>query len=456
MVLGRPAGFVSAAVFGVSDDTRAAGAAANASGSHAVLWLNDAGRTPVDLGTLAGDPEASALAVNDTGQVVGVSTGPLSPLGAAERGFLYQNDVMRELTALLDPADGTWAVSRAVGINNAGHIIGMGTQGGAHDHAGADGCDVSSSRSRCRRGSDLRAVLLANPPPWRPCAYSPGGPPADSLHGRTIAGTPRQQATHFLRCPPAAGGRAAPACQATRAIVLRGSYRLATPHARSRRRSSIARCRHAVGACGVAADVVSMSGAGSCAVTAAQAGDANYEAAMPVTQSFTIARGTPVITWAAPADITFGTPLSATQLNATANVAGAFVYVPPIGTLLPLGTATLTALFTPADAANYTTATAHVSINVVSAAPSDANRIVQPPDQINSVGDRVEAWIFVTGDLARGSFAAANLPAGLAIDRHNGLISGRIKRGAQGNYTVTVRFTQRGVTYSRTFTWTVR
>src|SRR5262249_52770663 len=41
-----------------------------------------------------------------------------------------------------------------------------------------------------------------------------------------------------------------------------------------------------------------------------------------------VTKATPVITWAAPADITFGTSLSGAQLNATANVPGTFVYTP--------------------------------------------------------------------------------------------------------------------------------
>src|ERR1039458_477759 len=41
---------------------------------------------------------------------------------------------------------------------------------------------------------------------------------------------------------------------------------------------------------------------------------------------------TPVITWQTPAAISQGTPLSATQLDATANVAGAFAYSPAPGT----------------------------------------------------------------------------------------------------------------------------
>jgi hypothetical protein len=78
----------------------------------------------------------------------------------------------------------------------------------------------------------------------------------------------------------------------------------------------------------------------------------------------------PVITWANPADIVYGTALSATQLNATANVAGTFVYDPPAGTLLHAGPAqTLSVRFTPTDTANYTAATATVRINVLKATP---------------------------------------------------------------------------------------
>jgi hypothetical protein len=44
--------------------------------------------------------------------------------------------------------------------------------------------------------------------------------------------------------------------------------------------------------------------------------------------TITVLKATPVITWATPADIVYGTALSATQLNATANVPGTFVYTP--------------------------------------------------------------------------------------------------------------------------------
>src|SRR5207249_10988778 len=80
---------------------------------------------------------------------------------------------------------------------------------------------------------------------------------------------------------------------------------------------------------------------------------------------------TPTITWATPANIIYGTALGATQLNATASVAGTFVYVPPAGTVLAAGAGqTLSVTFTPTNAVNYTTATASVTITVTPPAGS--------------------------------------------------------------------------------------
>ena len=66
-------------------------------------------------------------------------------------------------------------------------------------------------------------------------------------------------------------------------------------------------------------------------------------------------KATPTILWTNPADITYGTALSSTQLNASASVPGSFVYIPPSGTILSAGTHSLHADFTPTDTANYTT-----------------------------------------------------------------------------------------------------
>jgi len=82
----------------------------------------------------------------------------------------------------------------------------------------------------------------------------------------------------------------------------------------------------------------------------------------------------PSITWATPAAITYGTALSATQLNAKATfngaaAAGTFVYTPAKGTLLGAGTQTLSVVFTPASTADYTTASVSVTLLVNVAKP---------------------------------------------------------------------------------------
>lgn len=78
----------------------------------------------------------------------------------------------------------------------------------------------------------------------------------------------------------------------------------------------------------------------------------------------------PTLTWTNPANITYGTPLSGTQLNATAtynstNVPGTLTYSSPAGTYLNAGNAqTLSVIFTPADPASFLPVTNSVAINV--------------------------------------------------------------------------------------------
>lgn len=74
----------------------------------------------------------------------------------------------------------------------------------------------------------------------------------------------------------------------------------------------------------------------------------------------------PALTWPQPAAITAGTALGAAQLDAAANVPGTFVYSPAAGTVPPAGTQLLTATFTPADTANYATATVSQTLVVSS------------------------------------------------------------------------------------------
>ena len=85
--------------------------------------------------------------------------------------------------------------------------------------------------------------------------------------------------------------------------------------------------------------------------------------------SIVVTKATPVLNWPTPAAIAVGTPLSGTQLDATATFQGAtlpgtFTYTPPAGTMLSAGTHTLSVLFTPTNTTDFTTATATVQIVV--------------------------------------------------------------------------------------------
>ena len=73
---------------------------------------------------------------------------------------------------------------------------------------------------------------------------------------------------------------------------------------------------------------------------------------------------------AAPDPIVYGTALGSGQLDATANVPGTFSYTPAAGTILGLGSHTLSVTFTPSDTLDYTTATATTTITVEPATPT--------------------------------------------------------------------------------------
>jgi hypothetical protein len=103
---------------------------------------------------------------------------------------------------------------------------------------------------------------------------------------------------------------------------------------------------------------------GTDSITAVYSGDSNFAGSTAAASNQVVNKATPSITWATPAAITYGTALSATQLNATSTVAGTFAYTPPAGTVLSAGTQTLSVTLTPTDTTDYTTATTTVQLIV--------------------------------------------------------------------------------------------
>ena len=93
-----------------------------------------------------------------------------------------------------------------------------------------------------------------------------------------------------------------------------------------------------------------------------------------------VLKATPTVNWDNPADITYGTALSGTQLNATftwvvngseVTVTGTLTYTPPSGSVLNAGAGqTLHVGFVPTDTTNYNDASKDVHINVLKATPT--------------------------------------------------------------------------------------
>ncbi|HEY1902813.1 MAG TPA: choice-of-anchor D domain-containing protein, partial [Terracidiphilus sp.] len=84
---------------------------------------------------------------------------------------------------------------------------------------------------------------------------------------------------------------------------------------------------------GTTTHITSSLSAGSHTITASWPGNSDYG---PVTSGAIIQavnQATPAISWATPAAITYGTALSATQLDATSTVPGTFVYSPAAGAI---------------------------------------------------------------------------------------------------------------------------
>jgi probable HAF family extracellular repeat protein len=113
----------------INDWGQVAGAslpAGDSSSEHAFLYSR---HHMEDLGTLGGSL-SSATCINNRGQVVGRSSliASLGPFGP-QYAFLYSNGRMINLNSLLPPNSG-WTLDDAVGINDAGQIVGVGSHNG--------------------------------------------------------------------------------------------------------------------------------------------------------------------------------------------------------------------------------------------------------------------------------------------------------------------------------------
>lgn len=202
------------------------------------------------------------------------------------------------------------------------------------------------------------------------------------------------------------------------------------------------------GACTLAGSVVTYVTVGTCVIDANEAGDTNYLPASQVQQTVPIAKGTPGFAWARPAAINFGTPLDAAQLNATASIAGSFVYTPPAGTVLQPGAGqTLMVTFTPADAANWNGVSATTTIDVNTTQPPITTTQTGPVDvpaggSAAIIGGSVTGTVTVApgASLYVGSGASVNgvvsVAPGATIVVNNATINGPVRAVADTNLTL--------------------
>ena len=124
-----------------------------------------------------------------------------------------------------------------------------------------------------------------------------------------------------------------------------------------------------------------------------------------------------MVSWAPLGNITQGTPLSAAQLNAVANVQGTFSYNPGAGTVPPVGTRRLTATFSPNDASDYAPVTANNSLTIDAASAPTTPAITWPVPAAITYGTalgntQLDAMANVSGSFAYTPSAGTVLKTG--------------------------------------------
>ncbi|MFP5237143.1 MAG: beta strand repeat-containing protein, partial [Acidobacteriota bacterium] len=176
--------------------------------------------------------------------------------------------------------------------------------------------------------------------------------------------------------------------------------------------------------------------------------------------SFTVNRATPTLTFTpSPASQTYGTAIASASLNAAAaynssNVPGTFAYTTTVhgspvtltagATVLPAGTYTITAAFTPSssDSATYTTAstTAQYTVTAVgiSASVTASNKTYTGTTAATITGCTLSGVLpadssNVTCAAGGGTFASKNVGSGITVTATGIALSG----SAAANYTLT-------------------
>jgi CSLREA domain-containing protein len=185
------------------------------------------------------------------------------------------------------------------------------------------------------------------------------------------------------------------------------------------------------------------SAPGTYAITVAGGSDDNYQLTYVAGTLTVTDKEIPVIAWANPAAITYGTVLGTAQLNAAATVngqplAGSFSYDPPAGTRLNAGTGQLLKVtFTPADGANYAVVEKQVQIDV-----SRAPLTITAEDKSMLAGEALPALTarysgFVYGETTAALDTPASLSTAATSASPPGFYAITVTGATDANYTIT-------------------
>jgi hypothetical protein len=148
-----------------------------------------------------------------------------------------------------------------------------------------------------------------------------------------------------------------------------------------------------------------------------------------------VSKAAPVISWNNPIDITYGSQLDDTQLNATSSITGTLSYYPAAGTVLDAGNnQMLTLAFIPDDAVNYSNVKDTIYINILRAPLTIINAKVTDKTY-NGVNDAVITGAELSGvvdndeviltDYSSGNFSQStvgtNIPvtSNMSIEGHD-------------------------------------
>ncbi len=182
-----------------------------------------------------------------------------------------------------------------------------------------------------------------------------------------------------------------------------------------------------------AAGTIPGTGSQTLSVTFTPADTTDYTQATAMV-TLVVGKSTPQITWAPPAAITYGAALSGQQLDASATVPGNFTYTPAAGAVLPVGTTTLSATFSPTDAANNNPATATVALTV-----TPASLIVSANDAGRPYGAANPALSAVLRGVVNDDTLSASADTAATSQSNVGTyaITPHVTGPNLGNYTVT-------------------